>query len=120
MGVGYSHTHAVFECVVTANANGRSERAYNNWFLKSLPNGYFVGDALAKMLSAQMHILFDRGPSFVHSYAKFNSSYEYEGVLGRLEVYVPPGIAEIQPVSYTLYGTKFKVTFKKVVFVTED
>lgn len=109
----------MFECVITAEHNGKSEKAYNNWFLKSLPNGYFIGDALAKMITAQMHILFDRGPSFPHSFAKFNQTFDKEGILGRVEAFVPRAIAHIDPVSYVFFGTKFKVVFKKIEVAVE-
>jgi hypothetical protein len=113
MGAYYSR-HSVFIASCTTTSGSKTEKVYNNWFSKQLPNGYLIGEALEKLLSAQMSVMYDRGPGMQKSFAKYDDKLDDDGLMGGLRVLVPLSTAEIPPVTFLLFGRTFKFTFEKV------
>jgi hypothetical protein len=109
MGIGQSR-HSKFICTIT---EGKGKKVYNNYFLKSLPNGYYIGDAVCRLLTVQMQILYDHGPSHPFCFALYDQTYDNDGTLGQMEVYVPSEILNIDPVNFTLFDYKFHITFSR-------
>jgi len=113
MGAYYSR-HSVFVASCTTTSGSKTEKVYNNWYLKQLPNGFMIGDALEILLSAQMSVMYDRSPAATKSFAKYDSGLDDDGVMGGMRVLVPLSTVEIPPVVFNLFGRSFKFTFEKV------